>query len=219
MMRDPVSCSTHFLAFIVALFYTLFLYRLSRSKSVRIFGISATLLYASSALFHMPLWSPTELRTFQLMDQSMIFVLIAGTFTPLAVLLVPPRVSRIGLFVMWSLAFIGIFSLWVLPRLPHVALVGIYIGMGTFALANLLPFLRSIDFSIFALTFLGTAIYAAGGICEMLQWPTIVPGVVGHHEVLHICDMIATACHAVAIMKLALTLPPRPAAEHAISAG
>ena len=65
-------------------------------------------------------------------------------------------------------AFVGIFSLWVLPRPPHVVLVSVYIGMGSFAMLNLLPFAKSIGASMIAWAFAGTLIYAFGGICDDL---------------------------------------------------
>ena len=135
-LRDPVSSASHLLTAIWAVFATLVLLRLTparqqRRLAVAVFGVSMVLLYLASGTFHGLYYdTPEQRRLFQKIDQSAIFLLIAGTNTPCLVVLLGGRTGRAFLRGMWALAATGVFCLWVLPKAPHWVVVMIYLMMG-----------------------------------------------------------------------------------------
>jgi hemolysin III len=182
------------------------LWRLTRGDSLRrfgvtVFGASMVLLYAASGLFHGLRLPADELRTFQQIDQSAIFVLIAGTNTPIMLVLLPARWGRPLLGAVWLLAFLGIASLWLLPKAPHVVTVGMYLGMGWLGMCGSWHYYLATGRRGISWALGGAAFYTAGAVCELAHWPNFWPGVVGPHEILHLCDMAGTFCHFVFIAR------------------
>ena len=205
-LRDPVSSSTHLFMCFWAIFATLLLRRLtrhdrSRRLSVTVFGSSMVLLYFASGLFHGLMLPRSELRLFQKFDQSAIFLLIAGTCTPIMTILLTGRRRRWLLGGVWAIAFVGISCLWLLPKMPHAATVGIYMGMGWFGLLGIRQYCQAVGWRGISWALAGAALYTLGAIFELSKWPVIWPGVIQAHEMLHVTDMAATYCHVVFIMR------------------
>src|SRR5690242_17930902 len=122
-LRDPISSLTHLVTAVWAVYATLVLVRLTpdrpgRRLAVAVFGLSMVLLYAASGTFHgLPYTraaNPEEFRFFQKLDQSAIYLLIAGTNTPFIAVLLTGRRARVFLGLMWGLAAAGIACLWLL---------------------------------------------------------------------------------------------------------
>jgi len=148
MLRDPVSSGSHFLAAFLALIASCFLLRLTSRNTQRwicvlIFGSSMTILFTSSGLYHALRLPPEELRVFQLIDMSAIFLMIAAGATPLAAILVRGRLRWALLIGEWTLAFIGIASLWIFPLPDHSILVGCYVGMAWLSCAGFFAYWRA----------------------------------------------------------------------------
>lgn len=215
-LRDPVSSSTHQFASLLALFATLIMRQLTRDDPMRrlcvtIFGLSMVVLYAASGLFHGLQLPRSELRVYQQIDQSAIFLLIAGTCTPVMAVLMTGWLRKYLLWGIWSLAAIGIASLWLLPKVPHTATVGIYLGMGWLGLAPIWQYYQAVGVRGIAWTLWGAAFYTFGAICELTKWPVLWPDVIQSHEVLHISDMAGTFCHFVFIVRYVIPYVPRTA--------
>ena len=176
--------------------------------SVTVFGSSMVLLYFSSGLFHGLMLPRPELRFFQKLDQSAIFLLIAGTCTPVMLILLTGWLRRWLLGAVWTMAAVGIGCLWLLPKMPHTATVGIYMGMGWFGLAGIWQYYMATGWRGMSWMMAGAALYTLGAIFELAKWPVIWPGVVQAHEMLHICDMGGTYCHVVFIMRYVIVYRP-----------
>ena len=205
-LRDPVSSCTHLFTCLWAVFATLLLRRLTRGDIVRrisvtIFGLSMVILYAASGLFHGLRLPRDDLRFYQKLDQSAIYGLIAGTCTPIMALLLKGALRRYLLSGIWLMAFAGISCMWLLPKAPHSAIVGIYMGMGWLGCVAMWQYYQAVGGRAVSWILAGAAFYTFGAICELTKWPTIWPGVVQAHEVLHVSDMIGTFCHFVFIMR------------------
>src|SRR5262245_42021234 len=130
MLRDPIASASHLLTAVWAAYATLIMLRLAapgRKLPIAIFGFSMVLLYAASGTFHgvpyTKLDNPDEFRFFQKIDQSAIYLLIAGTNTPCLAILLGGRRAKWFLAMMWTLAFTGIGCLWLLPKAPHTLTV------------------------------------------------------------------------------------------------
>ena len=218
LLRDPVSSASHFLMAGLAVVATLFLVRLAgdrgRRLSVLVFGVCMIGLYTASGLFHALRLPPDELRFYQRIDMSAIYLMIAGTCTPVAGILIRGRFRVVLLTGVWLFAAVGIGSLWLLPKPDHAVLVCAYLGMGWLGLAGLGHYWRATGWPGVRWLAGGAVFYTVGAAVELANWPVLVPGVIRSHELLHFCDMAGTACHIAFILKYVLPYrAPEPAGE------
>lgn len=215
-LRDPVASGTHLLTALWAIFATLMMRRLtwdnpSRRFYVTIFGLSMIILYAASGLFHGLQLPRPELRFYQQIDQSAIYLLIAGTCTPVMAVLLTGGSRKWMLRSIWTMAAIGIFCMWLLPKVPHSATVSIYLVMGWLGLAGIWGYYRAVGLRAICWALWGAAFYTFGAVCELTKWPVVWPSVVQSHEVLHISDMAGTFCMFVFIVRYVIPYVPRAA--------
>src|SRR4029077_13654258 len=101
-------------------------------------------LYAASGLFHGLQLPRSELRIFQQIDQSAIYLLIAGTCTPVMGILLSGRLRKYLLMGIWLMAAAGIACLWLLPKVPHSLTVSLYMGMGWLGLSAIWPYYQAV---------------------------------------------------------------------------
>jgi hemolysin III len=199
---------------LLAIVVTLFLYRLTRGDPRRracalVFGLCMTVLYAASGLFHALQLPADDLRVYQKIDMSAIYLMIAGSCTPIMVLLLTGRFRTVLLTGEWLFAAAGIAALWVFPKSDHRVMVGLYLGMGWLGCAGLWHYWRATGWRGLTWAVAGAGFYTLGAIIELANWPVIWLGVVGSHELLHLFDIAGTLCHIVFILKY--VLPYRPA--------
>jgi hemolysin III len=213
LLRDPVASASHFLMSFLAFVATLFLVRFTNGDRARrfcvlVFGLSTIVLYAASGLFHALRLPVEQLRLYQKIDMSAIYVLIAGSCTPIAGLLLRGRFRVVLLTGEWLFAALGIASLWLLPKPDHRLLVSVYAAMGWLGMAGLWHYWKATGWWGLFWACAGAFFYTLGAVFELANWPVLIPGVVRGHEMLHFCDMVGTACHIVFIIKY--VLPYRP---------
>ena len=196
-LRDPICSASHLLTAMWAGYATLILVRLSepgRRIPVAVFGLSMVLLYLASGTFHgVPFTrveNPDEFRFFQRLDQSAIYILIAGTNTPCLAILLGGRRARWFLALMWTIAAVGIACQWLLPKPPHAVIVGLCLGMGYLGVVPIVSYYRAVGWWAMNWMWLGAAAYTFGAICELAEWPVIssTPVRFSFHEVMHLCD-------------------------------
>lgn len=168
--------------------------------SVAIFGICSVVLFGSSAVYHRGNWSPRVTAALRRLDHSNIFLLIAGTYTPLAVMLLPRSQMQVLLTVIWIAALGGIlmrqFWIWA----PRWVYVPIYIALGWVALWYLPDFYAASGGIVVSFIVLGGVFYTLGALVYGLKRPNFFPYSFGFHEIFHVCTVIAWACHYVAIV-------------------
>ena len=200
VFRNPVSASTHLLWCVFGAYITGILWRLSRGDRVRqlsvgCFGLSMTLLYGASGLYHAVRVGEPYLEFFRRLDHSAIYVLIAGTYTPVCAVLLQGRLRKWLLWGIWSVAATGIACKWMLSEPPHWVTVSLYVAMGWTGVIPVYQVIKAIGVRGMAWSLLGGVLYTLGGICEAVRWPVLWPHVVGYHEVFHVLDMSATSVH------------------------
>jgi len=215
MLRNPVSAGTHLFWALVSLFVTALFWRLTRGDwlrrwSVMTYGVSMCLLFTASGVYHSLRVNPPTLEFFRLLDHSMIYVLIAGTYTPVVAVLLEGRQRICLLVLIWGLAAIGIVCKWVLTAPPYEVTVGLYIAMGWIGLLPIRQLIRAIGVRGMLWGILGGILYTLGGVCDVSGWPVIVPGLIGPHEVLHILDMFASLIHIYFIINYVLAYQGLP---------
>ncbi len=168
-----------------------------------IFAATSLLLFGNSALYHRFDWKPKAKRLLKRIDHSNIFLLIAGTYTPLALLALPPAKGSLLLTLVWVVAFLGILFrvLWIgAPRWLYVAL---YLGLG-FVAVMYTGELFAANAVMMALIFIGGLLYTVGALCYGFKRPNPFPGRFGFHEIFHACTALAFGCHWTATLIIAL---------------
>ncbi len=168
-----------------------------------VFALTSVLLFGNSALYHRVDWSPPMKRLLKRVDHANIFLLIAGTYTPLALLALPPAQGLPLLSTVWGAALLGILFrvFWIgAPRWLYVLL---YLALGWAAIAYVGPLLAA-NTAMMVLVLIGGGLYTAGAIAYGLKRPNPAPGRFGFHEVFHACTVLAFLCHWTATLLIAL---------------
>lgn len=174
-----------------------------------VFAITGVLLFGTSALYHRGRWSPRTARLLKRWDHANIFLIIAGTYTPFAVLLLPPGQQRLLLWVVWSGAIVGVFFRVFWVGAPRWLYTGVYIALGWVAIFFLGPMWRTGGPVIVSLIALGGLFYTLGAVVYGLRRPDPSPRWFGFHEVFHAFTVAAFASHwAAAYLSLSATSAP-----------
>jgi hemolysin III len=156
-------------------------------------------MFGASALYHRVPWSPSLLPWFRRLDHSMIFVLIAGTCTPVAVLSLEGVLPIVVLAVLWGGALAGVLLKLVWLGAPRGLVACVYVLLGWVGIVLLPETVRSAGLVPALLFVAGGALYTAGAVVYMRRRPDPRPAVFGFHEVFHVFVIAAAAAHFVAI--------------------
>ena len=205
-IREPGSALTHFIAMLLALCAAVpLLVRAAVHSGVKsltamtVFMISMVLLYAASTIYHSVNCSGRILRIFRKMDHMMIFILIAGTYTPVCLLTLPMPSGLMLLAAVWGIALVGIFikGFWI--TCPKWFSSVLYIAMGWSCLSVLGQLFSLLPLHAFLWLLAGGLIYTAGGIIYALRLPLFDARhpMFGLHEIFHLFVMAGSLCHFV----------------------
>jgi hemolysin III len=167
--------------------------------SAAIYAVSVALLFGISAAYHRGPWSPSTRQVMQRLDHSMIFVLIAGTYTPFAMLLLQGSTRWLLLTVVWGGAAIGVVALTVFRSQSRWLFTVLYLVLGWVALAVLPALIASGGTPLVALILLGGVFYSVGAVVYARKWPDPFPRWFGFHEVFHACTIAAFFAHCTAV--------------------
>lgn len=174
--------------------------------SSAVFMLSSLLLFGISATYHRIDWSPRVKAIFRRLDHSNIFLLIAGTYTPIAVCALPLPKSAILLTIVWSGALLGIAFRIFWLRAPRWLYVPLYLALGWAAMLYIVDLVNA-NVATMVLILVGGLSYTAGAIFYGLKRPNPVPGVFGFHEMFHACTVIAFLCQWTGILLIAIAPP------------
>ncbi|MFH8250491.1 hemolysin III family protein [Microbacterium sp. B2969] len=171
--------------------------------SCAVFVLTSLLLFGNSALYHRFDWQPRTKAILKRIDHANILLLIAGTYTPIAVLALPTQQSVILLSIAWGGALLGILFrvFWIhAPRWLYVAL---YLALG-WAAVMYLPQLWQANATMVILVAVGGILYTIGAVIYGMKRPNPWPGHFGFHEIFHVCTVLAFLCHWTACLLIAL---------------
>ncbi|WP_089949712.1 PAQR family membrane homeostasis protein TrhA [Lentzea xinjiangensis] len=165
-----------------------------------VYGLTVLGLFGVSALYHRVTWTSERVRTWmKRLDHSMIFVFIAGTYTPFALLAMNPGTGRVVLTVVWVGAVLGVTLKLAWPHAPRWLGVPIYIALGWVAVFVLPELLHHAGVAALVLLLVGGALYTVGAVFYATRWPNPWPQVFGYHEFFHAATVVAALCHYIAI--------------------
>ncbi len=159
-----------------------------------IYGGSLVVLFGVSALYHRPTWGPRARLWMRRLDHSAIFVLIAGTYTPLCLLLGDER-SRKLLGVVWVGAGLGILRAMLWPRAPRALSTSLYLLLGWAAVPLMPALIQKLGMGPFLLLAAGGLLYTVGAVIYAARRPDPFPRVFGYHEVFHALVVAAAGLH------------------------
>jgi hemolysin III len=167
--------------------------------SCLIYSVTVCALFGTSALYHRRVWSRRMYPIMRRLDHSMIFVFIAGTYTPFAVLLLPPGPGATILSIVWGGALLGVGLKLVWPHAPRWVGAPLYVALGWVAVAVLPGIHSGGGTATLVLIIAGGAFYTIGAVFYALRRPNPWPQVFGHHEFFHACTLVAALCHHIAV--------------------
>lgn len=197
----------HFWSFVVAVIAGVTLVVLAATTvsagaavAVGVYAVTVWGVFGVSALYHRRTWvSPWSRTLMKRLDHAMIFVFIAGTYTPFAVLAMPSPTGTVVLWVVWAGALGGVVLKLVWPHAPRWIGVPFYLALGWVAVFVLPDLLERGGVAALVLLLIGGAFYSLGAAFYALRRPTGWPTTFGYHEFFHAATVVAAACHHVAI--------------------
>lgn len=203
--REPMSSYTHFWGAVASAVGTLFLAgrALLRGASggvllgAVLFGLSLVALYTASCVYHYALCAGRRLVRLRKLDHAMIYVLIAGSYTPLCIRFMSPAKLPLFLVCIWGAAVLGIALKICWLDAPRWLCTGLYLAMGWAIMADL-PAFSAMAGPCMALVAAGGICYSAGAVVYLVKKPNLGP-VWGFHELFHLFILAGSACHFAAV--------------------
>lgn len=203
-LKDPGSAITHGIAMILAAFAAApLLLKAFRGPnqnhilSLAVFIISMILLYSASTLYHSLNLSEKSNLILRKLDHAMIFILIAGSYTPVCVIVIRGKTGWGLLALIWGIAIVGILLKMFYINCPHWLSSAIYISMGWTCVLAFSPIVHNLPRPAFFLLLTGGIIYTVGGIIYALKLPLFnsLHKNFGSHEIFHLFVMGGSLCH------------------------
>ena len=212
-IKDPGSAITHFIGMLMAIFAAVPLLIKAAHEpsriyviSIAIYAISLILLYAASTTYHTFNKSEKINTILKKIDHMMISVLIAGSYTPICLLVLKGKTGIILLSIVWGLAIVGILikAFWV--YCPKWVSSVLYIGMGWTCVLAFTQLLNSMSPAAFGWLLAGGIIYTVGGVIYALKLPLFNSRhkYFGSHEIFHLFVMGGSACHFIVMYAFVL---------------
>ncbi|MFK7822658.1 MAG: hemolysin III family protein [Oligoflexales bacterium] len=198
---EPVSCFSHLLASFCFLCFTILLIYRGRGNGLRVtslflYGVCALYLFSMSGVYHLLEPGGMAREVFQRLDHSGIWAMIAGTFTPIHMILFR-GVWRWGVLVLvWSIAITGLtLEVIYFTKFPEWLSLLLYLSLGWLGLLTYILYIKTHNEAIIRNLVFGGIAYSLGGVFEFLRWPTIVPGIIGPHEIFHFFVILGAFFH------------------------
>ena len=165
-----------------------------------IYTLTIVGMFTVSAIYHRVHWtSPTARIWMKRLDHSMIFIFIAGSYTPFALLALPQTDGWLLFWIVWGGALAGVLLKMCWPAAPAWVGVPLYLLLGWVAAWFIGPIANGAGVAAVVLLIVGGVFYSVGGVLYGLKWPNPWPQTFGHHEFFHACTAVAAICHYIAM--------------------
>jgi len=203
-IKDPVSGLSHLIGAVLSVFGTVILISsaVQEQSSIKIisfsvFGLSMIFLYTSSTIYHLFGHSPEEIDIFRKIDHAMIYILIAGTYTPICLIPLWGPWGWYSLILIWALAIFGISMVFFKKfwtNVPRWVATVIYVVMGWLSVVLLYPLSQKVSVAFIGWLLLGGFFYTLGAYIYAQKKPNFCKQF-GFHEIFHILTILGTFCH------------------------
>ena len=200
--KEPFNSYSHMLGVLLSIAGLVALVVRSHGHSWRvigfsIYGVSLILLYSASTIYHWLELSPRGDDLLRRFDHTAIFMLIAGSYTPVCLVTLRGGWGWTLLALVWSLAFAGTVLKLFFQHLPSWLSAALYVGMGWLAMIAIGPLVQNFPARGLAWLFAGGFAYTLGAVIYALERPDPYPQVFGHHEIFHVFVLAGSALHFV----------------------
>ena len=208
-LREPVNALTHGVGVLASIAALVLLLVASAGDPLRtvafaIYGATMIALYAASTALHAARVGPRALRRLRLLDHAAIYLLIAGTYTPITLVTlqeVSPTWGWTLFGVAWGFATLGVVFKLCWLEAPRWLSTGLYVAMGWMALVAFAPLLRALPPAAFAWLLAGGAAYSLGAVIYARKRPDPWPQRFGYHEIWHLFVLAGSASHFVLMLR------------------
>ncbi|MBC2582463.1 hemolysin III family protein [Clostridium sp. DJ247] len=210
-LREPVSGLTHLfgvfasiVGLVILVIYSTFQNSLWHTITFSVFGISLILLYTASSVYHLAPVSEKAIRVLRRIDHSMIYVLIAGSYTPVCLIALRGAWGWSIFGIIWTLTIAGILvkNFWF--SAPRWLSTSFYIFMGWLVIVAIFPLTKVFSNGGMTWLFAGGIAYTMGGVIYATKWPKITTKNFGFHEIFHIFVLLGSFCHYWLMLKYIL---------------
>lgn len=198
MLRGWLHLGAAPLVLIAGMVLVVFAPTLEGRISSAIFTLTAVMLFGTSAVYHRGNWSPKAQAALRRMDHANIFLIIAGTYTPLTVMLLDGRTRVVVLVVVWAGALLGLLSRILWLTAPRWVYVPIYVALGWVAIGFIGPFYEAGGAAVVTLIIAGGLCYTVGAVIYGFKWPGKSARYFGFHEIFHALTIAGFTCHYIA---------------------
>jgi len=210
-LREPVSGLIHLVSAGLAVAGLMALLIVSQGEalkqlSVGIYGFSLVLLFSASAIYHLVPGGENVTRRLRKFDHAAIYVLIAGTYTPICINFFSGTLQWGFLALIWIMALAGVVVKLFVINAPRWVTAGIYLVMGWMAVLVIKPMLAVIPTGGLLWMLAGGLLYTIGALIYITKKLDFYPGVFGFHEVWHVFVTLAAACHFIMIYRYVATV-------------
>ena len=199
-MQNPVRGFLHGTAAVVSVVGAVSLWLrssgdLSRQMALLIFGISLVALYTVSSLYHSVPWRRVWKERMQRLDHSMIYILVAGTYTPISFIVLDGLLRPATLATVWGIALIGIVQKALLPRVGDWFSITMSTAQGWLGLLLIVPLAQRLPWPGLLLIVVGGILYTTGLVSLLTLRPRLWPRVFSHHELFHLFVVAGSGTH------------------------
>jgi hemolysin III len=207
-MQNPVRGFLHGSAAVASLIGTVVLLLRAETWPARlaavVFGLGLLSLYTTSSLYHSIPWRRVWKRRMQRLDHSMIFVLIAATYTPIGVLVLSGLWRWIAMAMAWGIAIVGILHRSFSSMERHAFSFTLMLVLGWLSLPIMVPLARRAGGAAVTLMAVGGLLYTVGMVFKVTHWPRLWPRIFSAHELFHVFVVTASVVHWTATYRYVL---------------
>ncbi|MCL4442442.1 MAG: hemolysin III family protein [Firmicutes bacterium] len=210
-MREPVNTWTHFVTFLAAIVGLVFLiietrYSASKLVTMVIYGVSVILLYGGSSFYHWRKTTPRRTVILKRMDHVAIYLLIAGSYTPVFYYGLAGAWKWAMLSAVWALAMVGILlKIWFINS-PRYVSTGFYLTLGWIALVPFVQLFKNLPLGAIIYMITGGAAYTVGAVIYATKIFDFRPGRFGFHEVFHLFVVAGSVLHYIMMVQYIVPL-------------
>ncbi|MBX2990799.1 MAG: hemolysin III family protein [Bacteroidetes bacterium] len=211
--REPVSGLTHAAGTLLSVAGILVLIssaaaagKATHVLAFAVYGASLILLYAASALYHLLPVSEKAIAVLRRIDHMMIYILIAGTYTPVCLIVLPEMWGLGMLILIWTLAAAGILFTLFWMNAPRWLYTALYVAMGWSAAVAIVPLLQALPTVGLLWLLAGGVFYTGGAVMYAMKKPDLIPGWLGFHEIWHLFVMAGSFCHFMMMLQSILPM-------------